>query len=111
MSLPQHERRQHPRAQAEELPLHIGDETESALRVRDLSQSGVAFFCDEAIPMMTAVKVAIEMPGGDLIQAEGVVVRCERLSPAIGHYEVAIFFQSLNPGALQVIQTYVASRL
>ncbi|MBT5102275.1 MAG: PilZ domain-containing protein, partial [Planctomycetes bacterium] len=96
MSLPQHERRQHPRAQAEELPLRIGDQAESALRVRDLSQSGVAFFCDEAIPMMTAVKVAIEMPSGDLIQAEGVVVRCERLSPAIGHYEIAIFFQSLN---------------
>jgi hypothetical protein len=106
------ERRKHPRKAVSDLPIIVDGDT--PLRVRDLSQSGACFFSDTPLRMMTHVKFSFEFEdiAGDTIKlaGEGVVVRCERISPTIGHYEVAIFFQSLNEGGSTAIRQYLIDK-
>ena len=105
------ERRRHPRTGIQELPIILDGQT--PLRVRDLSQSGACFFSETPLRMMTHVRFAFDfpLPDGNTARAEGegVVVRCERLSPALGHYEVALFFQDLYPGSERAIRTFLES--
>ena len=104
------ERRRHPRYSVQDLPVLVDDGSES-LRVRDLSRSGACFFSETPIRMMTHVRFSFVLAGagGDqVVQGEGVVVRCERISPAVGHYEVALFFQDLAEGHIAVLETYLA---
>lgn len=104
------ERRAHPRVAAPDLPLKLAG-SGSHLRVRDISQSGVAFFADSPVALMTRVKFEIELPAEDgesaQVSGEGAVVRCERLSPALGHYEVAVFFQHLEGNSLRDLKDYL----
>ncbi|MDP7063374.1 MAG: PilZ domain-containing protein [Planctomycetota bacterium] len=106
------ERRRHPRLNVQDLPIIL--DSENPLRVRDLSQSGACFFSETPLRMMTHVRFAFnfQLPDGKTVKAEGegVVVRCERLSPALGHYEVALFFQDLYPGSPEAIRTYLESQ-
>jgi hypothetical protein len=64
--------------------------------------------------MMTHLKFAFEVDGDEgettTISGEGVVVRCERISPSLGHYEVAIFFQSLDSGGSEAIRQYLLGK-
>jgi len=103
------ERRRHPRTSIQDLPITLGGDT--PLRVRDLSQSGACFFSETPLRMMTHVRFAFDFPLGNGTMAhaegEGVVVRCERISPALGHYEVALFFQDLYPGSDRAIRDYL----
>jgi len=105
------ERRAHPRLAAPDLPLKLAG-SGSPLRVRDISQSGVAFFADSPVALMTRVTFEIELPSEDgspaAVAGEGAVVRCERLSPALGHYEVAVFFQHLKGNSLILLKDYLA---
>jgi hypothetical protein len=85
------------------------------LRVRDLSESGAAFYSEKPLPVMARVGFTLEFPdeNGEQLRAdgEGVVVRCERLSSALGHYEVAVFFQDLNPEMAKVVNAFVCRQL
>ncbi len=100
------ERRRFPRTRVESLPLQL--DGGAPLRVRDLSRAGVCVFSEEPLRMMTHVGFRFETPDGETIQGEGVVVRCERLSPALGHYEVAIYFQELAPGSEERLVAFLA---
>ena len=104
------ERRRHPRTRLQDLPLTL--ESGRALRVRDLSRSGVCVFSDESMRTMTHVRFAFDLgpEAGGPVGGDGVVVRCERLSPALGHFEVAIFFQQLDPGASERLTHYLAQQ-
>ncbi|MCX8229813.1 MAG: PilZ domain-containing protein [Planctomycetota bacterium] len=108
MNASQHERRQHPRVPTAEFPLHLEGDDTTTFRVRDISQSGVAFFSEQPLALMTRVRFTFDLPDVDgnprPVKGEGAVVRCERLAPSIGHYEVAIFFQELAPGSIEVLQ-------
>ena len=108
------ERRTHPRTPAPDIPLRIGPEEGNGFRVRDLSKSGVAFFSESSIPLMTLVQFTLEIPdpGGDSRQVfgQGAVVRCEPLAPSVGHFEVALFFQDLEDEAARWIGEFVASK-
>ncbi len=109
------ERRAHPRAKAPELPLTLIG-SDHVLRVRDISQSGVAFYSESPVPLMTRVQFQIALPAGEgedehMITGEGAVVRCERLSPALGHYEIAVFFQHLEKGSLDFLKAYMERAL
>lgn len=82
--------------------------------MRDVSQAGVCFFLDRAVPMMTMLAVDLELPvrgGKRLIKARGVVVRCERISRRIDHYEVAVFFNELAQPDRAALANYVSQRL
>ncbi|MGB0953684.1 MAG: PilZ domain-containing protein [Planctomycetota bacterium] len=106
------ERRRHPRTTIQDLPIVLDGDT--PLRVRDLSQSGACFFSETPLRMMTHVRFSFDfpLPTGDIAKAEGegVVVRCERLSPALGHYEVALFFQDLYPGSERAIRDFLSAQ-
>ncbi|NQU48445.1 MAG: PilZ domain-containing protein [Planctomycetes bacterium] len=109
------ERRAHPRANAPEIPLTLIGSDE-VLRVRDISQSGVAFYSESPVPLMTRVQFQIQLPDSardteQTVVGEGAVVRCERLSPALGHYEIAVFFQHLEKGCLDHLQDYMQRAL
>jgi len=60
---------------------------------------------------MTRVQFEIELPNADgegpKVSGEGAVVRCERLSPALGHYEIAVFFQHLDRGCADALQAFL----
>ena len=109
------ERRQHPRVLASELPILLQEGSDAPLRIRDLSRSGVAFYSETPIAVMTQVRFAIEFPhreaGSTFSEGEGVVVRCERLASALGHYEIAVFFGEVSKDAAMLIQAYVDRNL
>ena len=93
------------------LPIQVDDK--NALNVRDLSLSGACFFSEEPMPMMTHVKFNFQFKVEDIeheVSGDGVVVRCERISPTLGHYEVAIFFQSLAMGGKESIEAYLVDK-
>ncbi len=108
------ERRHHPRVPGTDLPFRLQGEYPAPVRVRDISRSGVAFYAEEAIPVMTRVRFLLEIPGDGsprVTAGEGVVVRCERLAPALEHYEVAIFFHDMEPTAREYLADYVREHL
>lgn len=103
------ERRRHPRHQVANLPLSL--EGGQALRVRDLSRAGVCVFADEPLRMMTHVRFRFELgAAAGEVSGEGVVVRCERLSPALGHFEIAIYFQQLDAGSEPRLERFLAQQ-
>ena len=106
---PEKERRRHPRFPVQDLPVLVGDG--AALRVRDLSRSGACFFSETPIRVMTHVQFTFELPGAApprSVHGEGVVVRCERISPAVGHYEVALFFQDMPGEQAGLLEAYLS---
>ena len=114
MQPPPEDRRRHPRIEGDGLPLLIQSEQTEPLRVRDLSLSGIAFFSEAPVPVMTRVAFILEFPRPDSepsrLEGSGVVVRCERLSTALGHFEVALFFQDFPQETQQQLQEFLAER-
>ena len=104
------ERRRHPRLKVENLPLSL--DGSGALRVRDLSRSGVCVFSEQPLRLMTHVRFQFRLPRqtGAEVAGTGVGVRCERISPALGHYEIAIFFQDFESGCESSLLGYLATQ-
>lgn len=119
---PGRERRRHPRAEADwPLELQLGAVPVKA-RLRDVSRSGLCFFLDRPVTEMTVLSLNVAVPPGDgaavgdgagkrgklpQIQAKGVVVRCEKISERVDHYEVAIFFHDIKPEDAEAIDALV----
>lgn len=104
------ERRTHPRAKAE-FDITIGTDSRSSVRVRDISKSGVAFVSAIPIPEMTLVRLELVLPGakGNLIKADGAVVRSEKRSG--GDYDIGVFFMAITDTAREEIAGFVTSRI
>jgi len=92
------ERRKHPRAGAD-WPLEVALESGThRARLRDVSRAGLCFFMEEPIPMMTVLRIGLDLPvphGVRRIQGSGAVVRCEPISAGVHHYEIAVFLHDL----------------
>jgi len=107
------ERRRWPRAGADwaiSLALPEGD---YRARVRDVSRAGVCFFIDREIPVMTAMHIDLELPvesGKRFITGGGVVVRCEKISARLDHYEVALFLNDIASPDQEALEAYVSRR-
>ena len=106
------ERRQHPRVQAEwPITIELEDGPHEA-RIRDLSQAGVCFFLDRPVEEMTALRVELDVPGSAgtrRIHGAGAVVRCEKISAALEHYEIAVFLQEMSAPDRDWIDSFVAN--
>ena len=106
------ERRRWPRAEADwPIKLSLADGEHEA-RVRDVSRAGVCFFLDRPIPLMTRVRVDLELPvedGRRYITGDGAVVRCEKISARLDHYEIAVFLQHMADPDAEALQRYVAT--
>ncbi len=104
------ERRQWDRASAEwPVTLQLDDGAHEA-KIRDVSRGGVCFFLDRPVPEMTVLRMEFELPvasGVRRISGQGVVVRCERISQVLDHYEIAVFTQDMATPDRDTIEHYV----
>jgi hypothetical protein len=107
------ERRRWARAQSD-LPITVTlAEGSSPARVRDVSRAGVCFFLDRPIPVMTVLDVKLEVTspkGKQEIRGHGAVVRCERISKAVDHWEVAVFLNEMSEADRRAMEDYVGTR-
>jgi hypothetical protein len=106
------ERRQHPRVEAP-WPIHLLlRDGPCEARLRDVSRSGVCFFLDRPIGLMTLLKLELDLPKGGnhkshKVRGAGAVVRCERISPGVEHFEIAVFLHDLSATDRTAIDEYV----
>lgn len=105
------ERRQWHRARAE-WPITVAlDDGVHEARIRDVSRGGICFFLDRPVKEMTALRVEFDLPvesGVRRITGMGAVVRCDRISQALEHYEIAVFLQDMALPDRETIEEYVA---
>jgi len=106
------ERRKHHRTSAElTLDVTLSDGKHPA-RLRDISESGLCFFLDRPIEEMTILEVGFQLPteaGFAGVYTTGVVVRSRKISPAVDHYEVALFFNGLDADSRTALKNFVES--
>ncbi len=104
------ERRQWERARAEwPITITLEDGPHQA-RIRDVSRGGVCFFLDRPVREMTTLRIEFDLPvdsGTRRISGLGVVVRSEKISQAIDHYEIAVFLQDMAQPDRETIEAYV----
>lgn len=107
------ERRRWPRAQCE-LPITLAiDGREHAAKLRDLSRAGVCFYLERSLPLMTVLGLVLDLKvdgKAHKVRAKGAVVRCEKLSPALQHYEIALFLHDVTESDRALIDAHVAAR-
>lgn len=105
-----HERRQWHRARAEWPITVVLDDGVHQARIRDVSPGGVCFFLDRPVKEMTTLRVEFDLPvesGTRRISGMGVVVRSEKISQAIDHYEIAVFMQDMAQPDRETVEGYV----
>jgi len=106
------ERRRWPRAKAD-WPISIDlPEGRFEARVRDISRAGVCIFLDRPLKMMTTLAIVLELPGTPApseVRGQGVVVRSEKISNHIDHYEIAVFMPDLSEEQRTCIDEFVWS--
>ncbi|MEM9381715.1 MAG: PilZ domain-containing protein [Planctomycetota bacterium] len=104
------ERRRHRRARLD-LPITIVlDDGVHEAKLRDVSRGGICFFLDRPVPEMTALRIEFDLPSGPGIRritGAGAVVRCERISRTLEHYEIAVFMQDMAEPDRETITRYV----
>jgi len=107
------ERREHPRVEAP-WPVMLSLESGACVaRLRDISRAGVCFFLDRPIGLMTLLSLSLDLPleaGPRSIQGHGAVVRCERISPSLEHYEIAVFLHDMSDADRAAIDVHVRER-
>lgn len=108
------ERRAHPRAAADwplEIALTSGPRPGLVqARVRDVSRAGVSFYVDRPIAMMTMLELSLELPtakGRARVRGKGAVVRCQRISAGVEHFEVAVYLHELSEADRRTIDEHV----
>lgn len=102
------ERRAHPRRNAD-VPIqlsHGGSAFEA--RVRDVSRSGICFFLDRPLPPMTVLQVRLRIGAAREVAGNGAVVRCEKISKALEHYEIALFLHDMTDDDRRVLERFVS---
>jgi len=107
------ERRRWPRAQSE-LPITLSIEgVEYPAKLRDVSRAGVCFFLERKVPLMTVLGLALDVQVGGRthkIRGKGAVVRCEKISPALQHYEVALYLHDVSENDRALLDAHVKAR-
>lgn len=84
----------------------------SEARVRDISRAGVCFFLDRPIPLMTVLEMSMNLRVKDglrKVAGYGAVVRCEKISKALDHYEVALFLHEMPDADRRCIEEFVGT--
>ncbi len=106
------DRRRWPRAKAD-WPVQLSmDGGRFEARVRDVSRAGVCFFLDRPVKLMTILSVELDLPvegGVRHVRSQGAVVRCEKISDHLEHYEIALFLSDLAEPDRDAVESYVAA--
>ena len=104
------DRRRHQRAQAEWPITVVLDDGKHEARIRDVSRSGLCFFLERPIQEMTLLELDFDLPVSDglrRIHGQGAVVRCEKISATLEHYEIAVFMTEMADPDRDTIEGYV----
>jgi hypothetical protein len=111
------ERRLHPRAAAAWPLTLLLEGGAQAARLRDVSRAGVSFYLGRKLPLMTLLELTLELPAEPpgagavvRVRGKGAVVRCERISAALEHYEVAVFLHDMAESDRLAIDRFVRAR-
>lgn len=114
------ERRKAPRIQDEGLSLKLkGGDFDVMTHTLNLSASGIYCKVEREIPLMSRVKLMLMVPidGKDgirqvSIEVEGVVVRQHPviIDGRVKHYDIAIFFENLEPRQREMISGYISRK-
>lgn len=117
------ERRKHERVAAAFPCVMMGpDRKHETFDLLDLSESGVRMRCARALPPMTQIQVALELPAARLgrpkdvkLMTRGVVVWSHRAGKdagggsVAGGYDTGVFFPELTPEQRALLLLFVAS--
>ena len=104
------DRRQWPRADADWPIRLLLPEGHFEARVRDVSRAGICFFLDRPIPEMTSLRIDLELPvqeGMRFVRGEAVVVRCDKISDRLDHYEIAAFMNDMAGPDRDALEAFV----
>lgn len=111
------ERRRHPRVPTD-LPLRLTFKDKTVeTRIQDLSSSGIRFKAPAALPILSRVQIALELPDSTpgqpaaSIAITGVVVRCMEGDAGETPFDTAIFFEDLSEIARARLARFVSGRL
>lgn len=78
--------------------------------VDNISANGVLCHTVKPIPLMTRMRIALELPSADStarIDADGIVVRCDPHEQGDDHFKVAILFTRLSDEDHDAIRQFV----
>lgn len=106
------ERRRWPRANADVAATVALEGATSEARVRDISRAGVCFYLDRPIPLMTVLELRMNLPVADGVRqvtGRGAVVRSEKISAHVEHYEIAIFLHEMADPDRKCVEDYVGT--
>jgi hypothetical protein len=104
------DRRRWPRAGADWPIRLLLPEGHFEARVRDVSRAGICFFLDRPIPEMTSLRIDLELPvpeGMRFIRGDAVVVRCDKISDRLEHYEIAAFLNNMADPDRDALESFV----
>ena len=107
------ERRRWPRVETDLSITLVLDGREHQAKLRDVSRAGVCFFLDRQVPMMTVLALSMDLPerkGVRRIRGQGAVVRCEKISPGVSHYEIALYLHDMTESDREALDEHVKSR-
>ena len=105
------DRRKWPRAAADWPIRLLLPEGHFEARVRDVSRAGTCFFLDRPITEMTSLRIDLELPvqeGMRFVRGEAVVVRCDKISDRLEHYEIAAFLNDMAPPDRDALESFGA---
>lgn len=103
------ERRQHPRSRSG-FPVAKDQAGPGQITyVDNISCSGILCHTRKALEEMTKMFIALDLPApvNQMVEAEGVVVRCVADEDQEGPYKVAILYTSVDDDDLELIREYV----
>lgn len=110
------ERRSAPRVRARLTVATAAEDQSFAMETLDISVSGAYCLVDRFVPLMTRVRLAIEIPlaGRDalIVKAQGIVVRIEPQERAIRDepgYRLALFFSDVEEIGRQALEQFVGN--
>lgn len=82
--------------------------------IDNISANGVLCHTVKPIPLMTRMRIVLELPTGydtDRIDVEGIVVRCDPDEQGDDHFKVAILFNRLGDEDHEAISRFVEQDL
>jgi hypothetical protein len=105
--------RRHPRSATGFIGIEDASRPGVLNRVSNISCSGVLCETAESVPLMTKMRIVLELPRPleRRVEAEGIVVRCERDLNGGSHFNVAILYRRLSDEGYQAIREFVESDL
>lgn len=103
------DRRRFPRSRRGFTAIEERGEAATLNHVDNISANGVLCHTSEPIPLMTKMRMALDLPHpvNKRVECEGIVVRCDPHEQGENHYKVAILYTKVNEEDRHAIAKFV----